>query len=421
MITDVFERVAMMFSFSSFMWMIVRPPILISRSTKFSHLGENDAPDTPLARLALTRPTRPRSRRPVIPIGSETRREWSADWDWSSHCCCRSSSVCWREARPSRWHSWRVPLLVDADWVESGHSYWEEEERKRWSMSRPWFRHAEGTSRPRQWPHTSIAWRKRRSPSGRRNCVERWTKWIWSGRVWERLERDTRHSWSTDFARRPVSAGYETRRWRCQSYATSRWRRPRWTISDPRLRATEHWQLWRSSPWATVYSRRDICPDCRRRWRGTEHTPHSTTSKPSVRDTVSKVRRSECEPDKMLFSPHLLDIGDGVGHQEQRSFTDQGGDQHTEMKDNVRGELQDTHGQAIAMHGLLVGFAHIDGPGSVPTVELVAVQQRHFLGGFGEGVHRVFEIILALSRLIVFELLSLQLKDLLHQITLLLG
>lgn len=93
------------------------------------------------------------------------------------------------------------------------------------------------------------------------------------------------------------------------------------------------------------------------------------------------------------------------------------------------------------MHRLLIRFSNIDGSRCVPTVELVTnqsrssvssppdpnglpVEERHFVGRwieFGETVGRLFEIILALSSLIIFEFLSLELKDLLDQITLLIS
>ena len=138
---------------------------------------------------------------------------------------------------------------------------------------------------------------------------------------------------------------------------------------------------------------------------------------------------------------YLFDSRDGIGHQQQSSFANQSSDQHTDMQDDVRSEFQHSHGQPIAMHRLFIRFSNIDRSRCIPTIELVTnqsrsnvsspslidklpVEERHFVGRwieFGETVGRLFEIILALSSLVIFEFLSLQQKDLLDQITLLIS
>ena len=171
-----------------------------------------------------------RSRPRVIPIQYENPRESSGDWDWPNRWCSSSvfqSRRMWTD--PSHW-SWNH-LVVGVDWVVSCHWCLSARERMRRSMLG---HHVEGISMLRQWRHTSIAWRTRRSPSERRNFVEQSKNSIWSGIISERQEQDTRHSWSADFSRRPVSVGCEIRRSRCQSCAMSRWKRPKLTAKGQR-------------------------------------------------------------------------------------------------------------------------------------------------------------------------------------------
>ena len=107
------------------------------------------------------------------------------------------------------------------------HWYWWVGIGRTVSFEPRWLHHFWEISMRERYPHRNIAWQRQRNPLEMRDFVERSMNSIWSRTVLRRQVQDIQHSWSVSCVQRPVWVRCETRRWRYQSYAASRWRIPR--------------------------------------------------------------------------------------------------------------------------------------------------------------------------------------------------